>query len=53
MVIDNINESTGNGIVISDSEPKNKKLQWIDTSTGGILKYFNGTEWVPVASVWT
>lgn len=52
MVHDNIS-GQGSGIVVDTVEPKNKNVKWIDTSKGGVLKYHNGTSWVPVASVWT
>ena len=40
------------GVVISASAPANTKAFWIDTGNGGIAKYYNGTAWVPIASVW-
>ena len=33
--------------------PENINIFWVDLGSGGVLKYYNGTAWVPVASVWT
>lgn len=33
--------------------PANTNIFWVDTGNGGILKYHNGTTWVPVGSAWT
>lgn len=32
--------------------PTNTKLLWIDTSLGGVLKYYNGSAWTAIKSVW-
>lgn len=33
--------------------PNDTKCLWIDTSSGnGILKYYNGSSWIPSSSVW-
>lgn len=42
----------GGGVVVGTTAPVNTKVLWIDTGNGGIAKYYNGEEWVPVASVW-
>lgn len=34
------------------SAPSNTKLLWIDTSLGGVLKYYNGSSWTAVLSVY-
>lgn len=34
------------------SAPENTNLFWIDTASGGVLKYHNGTDWITTASVW-
>lgn len=40
--------------IASSTAPLNQQLFWIDTSTGyRILKYYNGSAWVPITSVWT
>ena len=40
------------GLVAQPEPPGNTKLGWIDTGSGNILKYYNGTDWVPIGSVW-
>lgn len=40
------------GNVVGDRPPDNKAYTWIDTSAGGILKYWNGSAWVAVRAVW-
>ena len=37
---------------IGPSEPSDKNIFWIDTSTGGVLKYWNGSAWTPLKAVW-
>ena len=32
--------------------PVNKDITWIDTTAGGVMKYWNGTEWTPVRATW-
>ena len=32
--------------------PENTDTVWVDTSAGGIMKYFDGVDWVPVKSTW-
>lgn len=48
----NDNLATG-GTHIGSSSPSNKKLMWLDTSSGGVLKYYDGVEWVPTLSTWS
>ena len=43
--------STG-GHVVSGTAPDNTGLLWVDTASGGVLKYHNGTSWTVVASAW-
>lgn len=38
--------------VVSDTAPANKKALWIDTANSGVLKYYDGSSWVPVGAVW-
>lgn len=38
--------------VRQSSAPANKTILWIDTANGGVMKYHNGSAWVPVAAVW-
>lgn len=40
------------GLVAQATAPGNTKFGWIDTGSGNVLKYYNGTAWVPVGSVW-
>lgn len=40
------------GLIAQGTPPSNTKLGWIDTANGKVLKYYNGTDWVPVGSVW-
>lgn len=40
------------GLVAQSSAPTNTSLGWIDTTNGNILKFYNGSSWQPVASVW-
>lgn len=47
----NITEASG-GSYAGPTAPANTKLLWIDTSVGGVMKYHNGTAWVPVKSTW-
>jgi hypothetical protein len=34
------------GSLVSATAPANTSILWIDTTSGGILKYHNGTDWV-------
>lgn len=38
--------------VISAQAPSNKKSLWVDTANSSILKYYNGSAWIPVGAVW-
>ena len=40
------------GLVAQATAPSNTKLGWIDTGHGNILKYFSGSAWTPIGSVW-
>lgn len=40
------------GSVVGPEPPKIKTYIWIDTNVGGVLKYWNGTEWAPARAVW-
>lgn len=39
--------------VISDTEPIDTKLLWIDSSNSNVLKFYNGTAWTPIGSVFS
>lgn len=49
VVSDNINSG---GVHIGNSAPANIKLAWIDTGNYGVMKYHNGTSWIPIRSTW-
>ena len=38
--------------IVSNTAPENKKALWIDTANSSILKYYDGSSWVPVGAVW-
>lgn len=40
------------GTLVGVTAPEEKTLTWIDTSVGGVLKYWNGNEWTPIKSTW-
>jgi hypothetical protein len=44
--------NSSGGHVVSDKEPTNTNLLWIDTANGGVLKYYDGSAWVGVKGVW-
>ena len=40
------------GSYVGDTAPINTNLLWIDTSNGGVMKYYDGTSWVGTKAVW-
>jgi len=46
---------TGGPCVVGNTAPTNVSQLWVDTSsyTPGVLKYYNGSSWVAVTSVWS
>lgn len=44
-------DETG-GQTVGAVPPIDKTKTWIDTSVGGVLKYWNGKEWTPVQATW-
>lgn len=48
----NVTELAAGGVSVGTTAPSNTKLLWIDTSSGGVAKYYNGSAWVATASVW-
>lgn len=45
--------SGGSGIIISDTTPPGDASKfWVDTSIGGVLKYWDGSAWVSIKSIW-
>lgn len=45
-------EHYNNGQYVGTVPPLDKKITWIDTSVGGVMKYWDGKEWAPVKSTW-
>lgn len=39
--------------VVQSTAPSNTKIFWVDTSRGGVLKYWNGSSWQIIKSVWS
>ena len=46
-----IETGTG-GSYVGATAPENTEILWIDTSSGGVMKYYNGTSWVATKAVW-
>ena len=45
--------SGGGGFVVQSTAPTDSSLLWIDTSSNNnFLKFYNGSAWVPIGSVW-
>lgn len=43
----------GGGVIVSDTAPEgDSTILWVDIANGGIAKYWDGTGWVPIKSVW-
>ena len=40
------------GSHVGSSAPPDTNILWIDTGNGGIVKYYNGSSWTPIASTW-
>ena len=51
-VDENAGGGSGGGLVVSDTAPSNTNVLWVDTSVGGVEKYYNGTSWVTTKAVW-
>ncbi|MGF6376845.1 hypothetical protein M2140_001923 [Clostridiales Family XIII bacterium PM5-7] len=43
---------SGGGVIVSETQPEKTNVLWIDTATFGVAKYYDGSEWVTVTSVW-
>lgn len=43
---------TINIFTASSTAPTDKKVLWIDTANSNLLKYHNGTSWVPISAAW-
>lgn len=51
--IDQKVSGAGGGIIVSKSAPPgDASMLWIDTTSGGVSKYWNGSAWVATAAVW-
>ena len=44
--------SGSGGFVVQDSPPDEHDIGWVDTSVGGVMKYWNGNDWTPTLAVW-
>ncbi|MCI8564308.1 MAG: hypothetical protein HFH69_12495 [Lachnospiraceae bacterium] len=53
--IEGLQEDVGNinGVHVGASAPEKTSLLWIDTTCGGVTKYYDGTNWMPTAIVLT
>jgi hypothetical protein len=40
------------GYVRQAASPSDTTLLWMDSANGDIVKYYNGTAWVPVPATW-
>lgn len=45
-------EPANAGQYVGSIPPVDKTITWIDSSVGGIMKYWDGKEWTPVKSAW-
>lgn len=53
-VQDAIDEVAGKSrLHVGTSTPSDTNILWVDTSAGGVIKYYNGSSWALVPSVWT
>ena len=41
------------GFEFGTTAPTNTNLLWIDTTSGSVLKYYNGNEWTAISSTFT
>ena len=46
---------SGSACHVGTTAPSNVGMLWIDTSTytPGVLKYYNGSDWVPSTATWS
>ena len=48
-----LSEAGGGGVIVAASAPPgDASMLWIDTTSGGVSKYWNGSAWVATAAVW-
>jgi hypothetical protein len=43
---------SGKGAFIGANSPEDTGLLWVDTTSGGVMKFYNGTAWVSTKAVW-
>ena len=46
------NDNLKTEVVISAFAPADKRSLWLDTSSGGVIKYHNGSSWEDTKAVW-
>lgn len=49
VVTDNLDAK---GTHIGANSPANTSLTWVDTAHDGVMKYWNGSTWIPIRSTW-
>lgn len=49
-VTDNL--SPGGSTHIGTTPPAKLSMTWIDTANDGVMKFWDGTAWVPIRSTW-
>ena len=47
-----VSDNLTSNVIVSASAPPNIRCTWIDTSSGGIYKYYDGGSWKPIRSTW-
>lgn len=45
-------EDVGIPYIAQTTAPSDTKTFWIDTANSNILKFYNGSEWIPIGSAW-
>lgn len=40
------------GFYAGNSAPSKTNLLWIDTGNNNLLKYYNGSAWIPISAAW-
>lgn len=47
-----VSDNLTSSVIISDFAPTSTKVIWIDTSIGGVQKYYKNGAWIPTKAVW-